>query len=52
MVTAHMDEVGLMVQYVTPDGFIRVKTLGGWLRQALPDQRWVILGRGMGPCRR
>ena len=45
MVTAHLDEVGLMVQYVTPDGFIRVKTLGGWLRQALPDQRWVILGR-------
>ncbi len=45
MVTAHLDEVGLMVQYVTPGGFIRVKTLGGWLRQALPDQRWVILGR-------
>ena len=45
MVTAHLDEIELMVQYVTPDGFIRVKTLGGWLRQALPDQRWVILGR-------
>ena len=44
MVTAHLDEAGFMVQYVTPDGFIRVKTLGGWLRQAL-DQRWVILGR-------
>ena len=45
MVTAHMDEVGLMVQHITPDGFIRVKMLGGWLRQALPDQRWTILGR-------
>lgn len=45
MVTAHMDEVGLMVQYVRPDGFIRFKTLGGWLRQALPDQRWIIVGR-------
>ena len=45
MVTAHLDEVGLMVQHVTPGGFIRVKTLGGWLRQALPDQRWTILGR-------
>ena len=44
MVTAHMDEVGLMVQYVTADGFIRVKTLGGILDQALPDQRWTILG--------
>ena len=40
MVTAHLDEVGLMVQHITPDGFIRVKMLGGWLRQALPDQRW------------
>ena len=45
MVTAHMDEVGLMVQYITEDGFIRVKLLGGILEQALPDQRWTILGR-------
>jgi endoglucanase len=45
MVTAHLDEVGLMVQYITPDGFIRVKMLGGILRQALPDQRWTVLGR-------
>jgi putative aminopeptidase FrvX len=45
MVTAHMDEVGLMVQHVTPDGFILVKNLGGWLEQAFPDQRWTILGR-------
>ena len=45
MVTAHMDEVGLMVQFVRPDGFIRFKPLGGWLRQALPDQRWTIVGR-------
>ena len=45
MVTAHMDEVGLMVQHVTPDGFIRVKNLGGFLGHAYPDQRWTILGR-------
>ncbi len=44
MVTAHMDEVGLMVQYVRPDGFIRVKKLGGTLDQSLPDQRWTIVG--------
>jgi endoglucanase len=44
MVTAHMDEVGLMVQYITEDGFLRVKNLGGWLDQAYPDQRWTILG--------
>jgi endoglucanase len=45
MVTAHLDEVGLMVQHITADGFIRVKLLGGVLEQALPDQRWTILGR-------
>ncbi len=45
MVTAHMDEVGLMVQHITPDGYIRVKNLGGFLGHAYPDQRWTILGR-------
>lgn len=45
MVSAHMDEVGLMVQYITDDGFVRVKMLGGILEQGLPDQRWTILGR-------
>ena len=45
MVTAHMDEVGLMVQHITADGFIRVKELGGILDQALVDKRWTILGR-------
>jgi endoglucanase len=37
--------VGLLVQHVTADGFIRVKMLGGILGQALQDQRWTILGR-------
>ena len=32
MVTAHMDEVGLLVQYIRPDGFIKFKTLGGLAR--------------------
>ena len=45
MVTAHLDEVGLMVQHITSDGFIRVKNLGGFLGHAYPDQRWTILGR-------
>ncbi|MEQ1857017.1 MAG: M42 family metallopeptidase [Longimicrobiales bacterium] len=45
MVTAHMDEVGLMAQYITEDGFLRVRALGGFLDQAFPDQRWTILGR-------
>ncbi|MDA1096386.1 MAG: M42 family metallopeptidase [Chloroflexi bacterium] len=42
LMTAHMDEVGLMVRFVTPDGFVRFQPVGGWLDQALINQRWVI----------
>ncbi len=42
MITAHMDEVGLMVRHVTPEGYVKFQTLGGWLDQALINQRWVI----------
>lgn len=43
MLAAHMDEVGAMVRYVTPEGMVKFQLLGGWLDQALADQRWVIL---------
>src|SRR5437867_8088270 len=45
MVDAHLDEVGLMVRYITPEGFIKFQTLGGWLDEALISQRWVIMTR-------
>ncbi|MGE3273994.1 MAG: M42 family metallopeptidase [Vicinamibacterales bacterium] len=44
MVDAHMDELGGMVRRVTPNGFLTMQMLGGWLDQALVDQRWVIIG--------
>lgn len=44
MLDAHMDELGGMVRRVTPDGFLTMEMLGGWLDQILPDQRWTILG--------
>jgi endoglucanase len=44
MLDAHMDEVGAVVRRVTPDGFLTVQMLGGWLDQALVDQRWTIAG--------
>lgn len=44
MVDAHMDELGGMVRRVTPNGFVTMQMLGGWLDQALVDQRWVIIG--------
>lgn len=44
MIDAHMDELGAMVRRIRPDGYISMQMLGGWLDQALPGQRWVILG--------
>jgi putative aminopeptidase FrvX len=44
MLDAHMDEVGGVVRHITPDGFLSMQRLGGVLAQALPDQRWIIIG--------
>jgi putative aminopeptidase FrvX len=44
LVDAHMDELGGMVRRLTPDGFATMQMLGGWLDQALVDQRWIIWG--------
>ncbi|MGH9404575.1 MAG: M42 family metallopeptidase [Terriglobia bacterium] len=43
MLAAHMDEVGAVVRYITPQGMVKFQLLGGWLDQALVDQRWTIL---------
>lgn len=44
LVDAHMDELGGMVRRVAANGTLTMQMLGGWLDQALVDQRWVILG--------
>jgi endoglucanase len=44
MVDAHMDELGGMVRRITPTGMLTMQMLGGWLDQALVDQRWIIIG--------
>jgi len=44
MVDAHMDELGGVVRRVTPNGLLSMQMLGGWLDQALVDQRWIIIG--------
>jgi putative aminopeptidase FrvX len=44
MLDAHMDELGGMVRRVRADGFLSMQMLGGWLDQALVDQRWTIIG--------
>ncbi len=50
MVDAHMDELGGVVRRISPNGFLTMQMLGGWLDQALVDQRWIILG-SKGPVR-
>jgi endoglucanase len=44
MIDAHMDELGGMIRRITPNGFLSMQMLGGWLDQALVDQRWIIIG--------
>ena len=42
MVAAHMDEIGLIVDYIDKDGFLRIRPIGGWSEVTLAGQRvWV-----------
>lgn len=50
MVDAHMDELGGMIRRITPRGLLTMQMLGGWLDQALVDQRWIVVG-SKGPVR-
>jgi putative aminopeptidase FrvX len=50
MVDAHMDELGGVIRRVTPRGLLTMQMLGGWMDQALVDQRWTIIG-SKGPVR-
>jgi putative aminopeptidase FrvX len=50
MLDAHMDELGGVIRRVTPEGFLSMQMLGGWIDQALPDQRWLII-TSKGPVR-
>ncbi|NMA87605.1 MAG: M42 family metallopeptidase [Methanoculleus bourgensis] len=45
MLAAHMDEIGLMVQYIDEKGFIRVVSIGGWFGPVLYCQRVVLHGK-------
>lgn len=42
---AHMDEVGFMVQGITPDGYLTLVPLGGWWNHTLPSQRVLVMTR-------
>lgn len=48
MLSAHMDEVGFMLQSISSEGYLRLQPLGSWTVGHLPGQRLVIHGR-LGP---
>ncbi|HXW98542.1 MAG TPA: M42 family peptidase, partial [Methanomicrobiales archaeon] len=48
MIASHMDEIGLMVNYIDDRGFVRFVTFGGWYAPTLYNQR-VILHGAKGP---
>ena len=45
VLTAHMDEIGFLVQAVTPDGFLRLVPVGGWPDGVLAAQRLRVWSR-------
>lgn len=45
MLDGHIDEIGVIVQYIDDDGFIYLSTIGGWDPQVLVGQRIRFLTR-------
>jgi putative aminopeptidase len=45
LVTAHLDELGLVVRGIDPDGMLRVHRLGGMPERVLPGERLVVHAR-------
>lgn len=44
MIASHMDEIGLMVQYIDEKGFIKFVGIGGWFNPTLYTQRVILHG--------
>jgi endoglucanase len=42
MLAGHCDQIGLLVQHIDDQGFIRVSTIGGWDMQMLIGQRLTV----------
>ena len=46
MLAGHIDEIGVIVQYVDDDGMVYISPIGGWDPQVLVGQRIRFLGPG------
>ena len=44
MIASHMDEIGLMVQFIDDKGFLSFVTIGGWYEPSLPTRRVILHG--------
>jgi putative aminopeptidase FrvX len=44
MIASHMDEIGLMVNYIDEKGYIRFVTFGSWYAPTLYNQRVILHG--------
>jgi endoglucanase len=45
MLAGHIDEIGLMINYIDDDGYLSFSGIGGWDSQVLVGQRVRLLGR-------
>jgi len=46
MLDGHIDEIGVIVQYIDDDGYVYIGPIGGWDPQVLVGQRIRFLGTG------
>ncbi|HWQ63024.1 MAG TPA: M42 family metallopeptidase [Methanospirillum sp.] len=44
MIASHMDEIGLMVQYIDEKGFIKFVGIGGWYNPSMYTRRVILHG--------
>jgi endoglucanase len=43
MLDAHMDEVGFMVSYIEPNGYLRFAPIGGWDARIIPSHQLTVV---------
>ncbi|HEY6219170.1 MAG TPA: M42 family peptidase, partial [Gemmatimonadaceae bacterium] len=46
MLDGHIDEIGLIIQYIDDEGYVYISPIGGWDYQVLIGQRIRFLARG------
>lgn len=45
LITAHLDEIGLVIRNISADGYLRVSRVGGVPERVLPAARVIFMGR-------